>query len=70
MEFLYQKLKKLSSLKEVLKNWNKERKVFFCDEDRKGKKISKISLSKKDKVAIFIGPVGGWSVRDKHLLNL
>ena len=62
-------IEKLSSLKEVLKNWNKERKVFFCDEDRKGKKISKISLSKKDKVAIFIGPVGGWSVRDKHFFE-
>ena len=52
---LVPEIEKLSSLKEVLKNWNKERKVFFCDEDRKGKKISKISLSKKDKVAIFIG---------------
>ena len=62
-------IEKLSSLKEVLKNWNKERKVFFCDEDRKGKKISKISLSKKDKVAIFIGPVGGWSLKDKQLFE-
>ena len=62
-------IEKLRSLKEVLKNWNKERKVFFCDEDRKGKKISKISLSKKDKVAIFIGPVGGWSLRDKQLFE-
>ena len=66
---LVPEIEKLSSLKEVLKNWNTERKVFFCDEDRKGKKISKISLSKKDKVAIFIGPVGGWSVRDKHLFE-
>ena len=66
---LVPEIEKLSSLKEVLKNWNKERKVFFCDEDRKGKKISKISLSKKDKVAIFIGPVGGWSLRDKQLFK-
>tara|TARA_B100000212_G_scaffold78691_1_gene55927 strand:- start:1423 stop:2124 length:702 start_codon:yes stop_codon:yes gene_type:complete len=66
---LVPEIEKLSSLKEVLKNWNKERKVFFCDEDRKGKKISKISLSKKDKVAIFIGPVGGWSLRDKQLFE-
>ena len=66
---LVPEIEKLSSLKEVLKNWNKERKVFFCDEDRKGKKISKISLSKKDKVAIFIGPVGGWSPRDKQLFE-
>ena len=66
---LVPEIEKLSSLKEVLKNWNTERKVFFCDEDRKGKKISKISLSKKDKVAIFIGPVGGWSLRDKQLFE-
>lgn len=66
---LVPEIEKLSSLKEVLKNWNTERKVFFCDEDRKGKKISKISLSKKDKVAIFIGPVGGWSLKDKQLFE-
>ena len=66
---LVPEIEKLSSLKEVLKNWNKKIKVFFCDEDRKGKKISKISLSKKDKVAIFIGPVGGWSLRDKQLFE-
>ena len=66
---LVPEIEKLSSLKEVLKNWNKERKVFFCDEDRKGKKISEISLLKKDKVAIFIGPVGGWSLRDKQLFQ-
>ena len=66
---LVPEIEKLSSLKEVLKNWNKKRKVFFCDEDRKGKKISKISLSKKDKVAIFIGPVGGWSLKDKQLFE-
>ncbi len=66
---LVPEIEKISSLEEVLKNWNKERKVFFCDEDRKGKKISKISLSKKDKVAIFIGPVGGWSLRDKQLFE-
>ena len=66
---LVPEIEKLSSLKEVLKNWNKERKVFFCDEDRKGKKISKISLLKKDKGAIFIGPVGGWSLRDKQLFE-
>ena len=66
---LVPEIEKLNSLREVLKNWNKKRKIFFCDEDRKGKKISKISLSKKDKVAIFIGPVGGWSLRDKQLFE-
>ena len=46
---LVPEIEKLSSLKEVLKNWNKERKVFFCDEDRKGKKISKFPYQKKIK---------------------
>ena len=46
---LVPEIEKLSSLKEVLKNWNKERKVFFCDEDRKGKKYQKFPYQKKIK---------------------
>ncbi|MBD22186.1 MAG: hypothetical protein CL572_00775 [Alphaproteobacteria bacterium] len=59
------KIENLTTLENVLDNWDNERKIFFCDEDREGKKIPKYSLKKTDKVAIFIGPVGGWSEKDK-----
>ena len=58
-------IEKLTPLKNILENWCNDRKIFFCDEDREGKKISNYSLKKNDKIAIFIGPVGGWSFKDK-----
>ena len=58
-------IENLIPLKNILENWENDRKIFFCDEDRNGRKISKYFLKKKDKVAIFIGPVGGWSSKDK-----
>ena len=57
----------LRSLQNALSNWDEERKIFICDEDRKGKQVCKYSMTKKTKAAIFIGPVGGWSSNDKSL---
>ena len=52
----------LNNLENVLSNWDMDREIFICDEDRKGKQIQKYSLKKNGKASIFIGPVGGWSL--------
>ena len=31
-------IEKLTPLKNILENWCNDRKIFFCDEDREGKK--------------------------------
>ena len=65
------KLEKKKKLCKLLENWDRERVIIFCDEERKGKNISKIPIKGKKKIAIFIGPVGGWSEDDrKSLKNL
>ena len=40
-------------------------RFFFCDEDREGKRISRHKIKKQDSFALFIGPVGGWSLKDR-----
>ena len=57
----------LTGLKDLLADWDRERDIIFCNEKGKGKKI--IDLPLKKKVAIFIGPVGGWSEKDKILFR-
>ena len=49
MEFFVPEIEKLTSLQNILENWN-DRKIFFCDEDKKGKRISNYSLKKKIKL--------------------
>ena len=53
------------TLKEILNNWDLDRKIIFCDEKGNGTEIMKVKLMKK-KLAIFIGPVGGWSEQDRQ----
>ena len=40
-------IEKLTSLQNVLEDWNSQRKIFFCDEEKKGKRISEFSFKKK-----------------------
>ena len=61
---LIPEIEQKTSLSKLFENWDEERMILFCDEQRVGKKISKIDLKKK--IAIFIGPVGGWSEKDKN----
>ena len=37
----------LNNLENVLSNWDEDRQIFICDEDRKGKQIHKYSIKKK-----------------------
>ena len=57
-------------LKELLKNWDNERIIFLCDEMGGNQILSAKKIIKEyKKFAIFIGPVGGWSLSDRKLFN-
>ena len=60
----------VKSIKEILNNWEEDRLIIFCDE-KDGIDISKINRREYrfKKIAIFIGPVGGWSEEDRKLIN-
>ena len=62
-------IEKKKELFELLENWDRDRVIIFCDEERKGKNILKIPIQGKKKIAIFIGPVGGWSEDDRRGLK-
>jgi 16S rRNA (uracil1498-N3)-methyltransferase len=64
---LLPKLEDCKTLKGVLNNWDKERLIIFCDEKLRVDKPFK--LNKSQKVAIFIGPVGGWSIKERELFE-
>ena len=59
-------IKEVTEINDLLKNWDKERLICFCDE-KGGKPILEINpiLKSFKKIAIFIGPVGGWSEADR-----
>ena len=52
-----------------MENWDPERVIIFCDEERRGKNILTIPIQDKKKIAIFIGPVGGWSADERRELK-
>ena len=62
-------IEKKKELFELLENWDRDRVIIFCDEERRGKNILKIPIQGKKKIAIFIGPVGGWSEDDRRGLK-
>ena len=70
------KLEKTMELKQFFNKLEDDRKILFCDERREGSKISDIQSIKKNKIAILIGPVGGWSdkdiniIKNKNVLNI
>ena len=56
------KIINIKLFKDLLIKWDEERTIIVCDEREKDKMIS--SIIKEDiskKIAIFIGPIGGWS---------
>ena len=57
-------------LNELLENWDKERVIFLCDE-MGGKQIlsAKKIIKEHKKFAIFVGPIGGWSLSDRNLFK-
>ncbi len=63
------KIEKKKKLCKLFENWDRDRVIIFCDEERRGKNILKIPIQGEKKIAIFIGPVGGWSKDDRQGLK-
>ncbi|MDC3091033.1 16S rRNA (uracil(1498)-N(3))-methyltransferase [Rickettsiales bacterium] len=61
------KIEELINLEDLIKKIGSDRKIIMCDEKEKNNSILKV-LKKNSlkKLAIFIGPVGGWSKNDKR----
>ena len=54
----------------LMKQWDKRRLILFCDENGGRNLIDLKTLIKKHKkIAIFIGPIGGWSQNDRNCLE-
>lgn len=57
------------SLIETLKNWDQNRKLIFCDEGASvSNPLSHLSSLQTKKVAVLIGPEGGFSKEERILL--
>ena len=63
-------ISKIKNIKEILNDWEEDRLIIFCDE-KKGVDISEIKRKefKFKKIAIFVGPIGGWSEEDRKMVN-
>ena len=63
-------ISEVQTLKNVLEEWDENRIIFFCDE-KGGNRIfeTQLMLKKFKKIAIFIGPIGGWSSSDRKLFK-
>jgi 16S rRNA (uracil1498-N3)-methyltransferase len=63
-------ISKTMNIKKILNDWEEDRLIIFCDE-KKGIDISEINRKEYNfkKIAIFIGPIGGWSEEDRKLIN-
>ena len=61
---------KVKKLSEILFNWDKERSIVVCNEKKSCQNILKLFSGKKfKKIAIFIGPVAGWSSEDLKIFE-
>ncbi len=63
-------ISKTKNIEEILNDWEEDRLIIFCDE-KQGIDISEVNKKefKLKKIAIFVGPVGGWSEEDRKLVN-
>ena len=60
----------LNKLENVLNEWDRNRILFFCDEKLEGDPIYKVFHNlKPSPAAILVGPEGGFSEKEKTLLD-
>ena len=64
------KIEDTVSLSNIFSNWDKNRVIIICDERGKCENIYKFIMNKNyKKLAIFLGPVAGWSNSDITIFN-
>tara|TARA_B100000886_G_scaffold281143_1_gene205228 strand:- start:78 stop:776 length:699 start_codon:yes stop_codon:yes gene_type:complete len=61
-------LENCTNLNQTFSNWDKQRTIFICDEKLTQEKSMTLNKKKK-KVAIFIGPIGGWSEQERKFFQ-
>ena len=60
----------VSPLSKVIEELPEDRMIIFCDESLESKNISESLLSvNSEKVALLVGPEGGFSVSERNLLR-
>ncbi len=58
------KVEQITTLKELLNNWDKDRHLFVLNESGVGESIYKTFEKNKGKAAVLIGPEGGFSKQE------
>jgi 16S rRNA (uracil1498-N3)-methyltransferase len=63
-------IEELTDLKKVVDSFPKDRRIIFCDETLEFDNIQKVlGGSNFEKVGIFIGPEGGFSLNERKMLK-
>ena len=62
-------IEKQITLKELIKKWDVSRTLFFMDERRQGVPAVEVFKNSSQKVALLIGPEGGFDEEEKNLLD-
>lgn len=57
------------TLEKALKNWDKNRKLYFLDETGNGNKIYDVFTKSKEPCAILVGPEGGFEEKELDVLR-
>lgn len=57
-------------LKDILETWPSDRRIIFCDEGDRGQNpLPILSAIRESKLALLIGPEGGFSEEERQLLH-
>ncbi len=57
-------------LKDLLESWPDDRRIIYCDEGDEGQNpMPMLSRIKETRIALLVGPEGGFSDEERHLLR-
>ena len=59
-----------AKLESILANWDRTRRIVYCDEDASGNNpVGKLGSIREKKLALLIGPEGGFSEAERTMLR-